>query len=62
MRFLTLATSATLGLLALVGVQSSARAHEYYRYHVTRFEHRDRDRDRFHFIFHYREHRDHDRR
>ena len=56
---ITLASSATVGLLALTGLQASAQAHEY-RHEVTRLEHRDHDRTPFH-IFSHRD-RDHDRR
>ena len=47
---ITLASSAAVGVLALVGLQGSAQAYEY-RHHVTRFEHRGHDYDRFHFRF-----------
>jgi hypothetical protein len=62
-KFLALASSTGLGLMALTGFQSAAQAHETYRYRFYRVEHRDRDHDRGRFWFHFRHHdRDHDRR
>ena len=61
---LVLTGSATLSLVALTGMQGTARAHEYwYRHHVIGYEHGDRD-DRYHrwYYFHERYHRDHDHR
>jgi hypothetical protein len=58
---ITLASSAAVAVLALVGLQGSAQAYEY-RHHVTRFEHRGHDYDRFHFRFFSHRDRDHDRR
>jgi hypothetical protein len=52
-KFLTLASATGLGLMALIGVQSTAQAEEGYRYRSFHFEHRDRDYNRGH--------RDHDR-
>jgi hypothetical protein len=56
---ITLASSAAVGLLALISLQGSAQAYEY-RHHITRIEHRDHDR--FHFRFFSHRDRDHDRR
>ena len=52
-KFLALASATGLGLLALTGFQSTAQAHEGYRYSYFHSEHRDRDYNR--------RHRDHDR-
>ena len=52
-KFLALASATGLGLLALTGFQSTAQAHEGYRYSYFHSEHRDRDYNRGH--------RDHDR-
>ena len=52
-KFLALASATGVGLLSLTGFQSTAQAHEGYRYSYFHSEHRDRDYNRGH--------RDHDR-
>jgi hypothetical protein len=59
---LTLASSAAVSVLALIGLQGTAQAHGY-RYHEIRHYYRDHD-DRYHrwHSHHHRYDRDHDRR
>lgn len=56
-KFFALTSAVALSLLALTGVQSTAQAHEGYRNYRV-----DRDHGRHWFWFHFRHHRDHDRR
>jgi len=58
-KFLALASATRLGLPALIGFQSAARAHEGYRYRSLHVEHRDRNHHRG-YSFHIRH--DQDRR
>ncbi len=59
-KFLTLAGATGLGLLTLVGFQSTAQAHEGYRHSYFRYFHAGhRDRDYGHgYVFHFRHYRD----
>jgi hypothetical protein len=59
-KFLTLASATGLGLLALMGMQGTAQAHEGYRHSYFRYFHGDRGRD--HGRGHFHHYRDHDRR
>ncbi len=60
-KLLTILSATGLGLLTLVGFQSTAQAHEGYRHSYFRVEHRDRDRGGG-YVFHFRHDRDHDHR
>lgn len=60
-KFLTLASAMGLGLLALVGMQGTAQAHEGYHHSYFLYFHGDRDRDHGRAYFsHFRHYRDHD--
>ncbi len=57
-KFLTLAGATGLGLLALMGMQGTAQAHEGYHHSYFRYFHGSRDHDHGRgYLFHFRHYR-----